>query len=542
VSGRRCASVQRRVSGGLPPYFVLNKTVVTQQAPPVPFSHRQIVIIFTGLMAGLFLAALDQTIVATALPTIVGELGGLDYYSWVVTAYLLSSTVCTPIYGKLSDIYGRRITFQVAVLVFLLGSLLAGIAPGMVELVFARSVQGVGAGGVMALTFAVVGDIVSPRQRGRYIGYLAGIWAFASVIGPLAGGFIVDTTTWRWVFLINLPIGLVAFAIISKVLRLPGATRRTRIDVVGAGLLSLGVSLLLLALVWGGTEYAWRSAVIVGLLICGTLVTGTFVWWENRTEAPLLPLRLFQNRIFSISSGLGFLIGFALFGGVVFLPLFLQVVNGVSATNSGLLILPLTAGIVSGSVGSGRLTTSTGRYRVFPIVGSGLSVVGMYLLSLMHAETPRLVSSAYMLILGLGVGMVLQVSLLAVQNAVEHRDLGIATSSAQFFRSMGGAFGVAIFGAIMNARLLIELPARIPTDALVGIGGDVMTLLNSPAEIRALPVEVAAGIAVSLEVAIQSVFFWAMPLMVVAFVLSWWLDEIPLRETVGAALPVDGIE
>jgi EmrB/QacA subfamily drug resistance transporter len=515
---------------------------VTQQVPPVPFSHRQIVIIFAGLMAGLFLAALDQTIVATALPTIVGELGGLDYYSWVVTAYLLSSTVCTPIYGKVSDIYGRRITFQVAVLVFLLGSLLAGVAPGMAELVFARGVQGVGAGGVMALTFAVVGDIVSPRQRGRYIGYLAGIWAFASVIGPLAGGFIVDTTTWRWVFLINIPIGLVAFAIISKVLRLPVGTHQTRVDVVGAGLLSVGVSLLLLALVWGGTEYVWRSPVIVGLLVGGVVVTGTFVWWEGHTEAPLLPLRLFRNRIFSISSGLGFLIGFALFGGVVFLPLFLQVVNGVSATNSGLLVLPLTAGIVSGSVGSGRLTTSTGRYRVFPIVGSGLSVVGMYLLSLMHAETPHLVSSTYMLILGLGVGMVLQVSLLAVQNGVEHRDLGIATSSAQFFRSMGGAFGVAIFGAIMNARLLVELPVRIPTEALTGISEDVTTLLNSPAEIRALPVEVAAGIAGSLEVAIQSVFFWAVPLMVVAFVLSWWLDEIPLRETVGAALPVDGIE
>jgi len=506
------------------------------------YTHRQILVIFTGLMAGLFLAALDQTIVATALPTIVGELGGLDYYSWVVTAYLLSSTVCTPLYGKLSDIYGRRLIFQVAIGIFLLGSLLAGVAPGMFELVLFRGVQGLGAGGVMVCTFAVVGDIVSPRQRGRYIGYLAATWAFASVIGPLAGGFIVDTTTWRWVFLINLPVGLVALAIISSVLRLTTVRRKARLDIIGAVLLVAGVGLLLLSLVWGGATYAWQSPVIIGLIASGAFVTATFLWWETRVPEPLLPLRLFRNGIYSVASVLGFFIGFALFGGVVFLPLFLQVVNGVSATDSGLLVLPLTAGIVVGSVGAGRLTTSTGRYRKYPIIGSALAAIGMYFLSGMTAETARLLSSCYMVVLGLGVGMVLQVTLLAVQNAVTHSDLGIATSSAQFFRTLGGSFGVAIFGAIMNARLLEELPLRIPADVVESLSGRVTELLSTPTAIRALPRDVASGVTSSVEVALQDVFFWAVPIMVLSFILSWRLKEIPLRDTVGDIPAIEGVE
>ena len=508
---------------------------------PVALTHRQILVIFAGLMAGLFLAALDQTIVATALPTIVGELGGLDYYSWVVTAYLLSSTVCTPLYGKFSDMYGRRAVLQSAVVVFLLGSLLAGVAQTMLQLVMFRGIQGMGAAGLMTMTFAVIGDVVSPRQRGRYIGLLAGTWAFASVIGPLIGGFLVDNTSWRWVFLINLPIGLAALAVISSVLHLPTVRRSHRIDVEGAVLLMIGVTCLLLCLVWGGTEYPWASPMIIGLGLSGTVATAAFVVWEARAAAePILPMRLFGNSIFAISSAMGFVTGGALFGAIIFLPLFLQVAAGQSATNSGLLLLPLTAGIVTASVGSGRIISHTGRYRVWPIGGMGLATVGMALLSMMEGDTPIVLSSLYMVVMGLGVGAVMQVTLLVVQNAVDHRELGVSTSAVQFFRQMGGAFGVAVFGAIMNARLESDLPRLIPPAALAEVGGDVNRLLNSPASIRALPTEVVAGIASSVEMAVQAVFRWSVPLMFFGFILAWFLKEVPLRDTVGASAQVEG--
>ena len=490
-------------------------------------------------MAGLFLAALDQTVVATALPTIVGELGGLEYYSWVVTAYLLSATVSTPIYGKLSDMYGRRALFQAAILIFLVGSLLAGIAQGMLQLIIFRGLQGVGAGGLMALTFAVIGDVVSPRERGRYIGLLGGAWAFASVIGPLIGGVIVDNVSWRWVFLINLPVGALAFVVTSSVLHLPITGRPHRIDVEGAILLVIGVTCLLLSLVWGGAQYAWSSPFILGLVTAGLAGIAGFVIWETRAPEPLLPMRLFGSSIFSVSSALAFLTGMALFAGVIFLPLFLQIVAGESATNSGLLLLPLTAGIVTGSIGSGRIISRTGRYRIWPIGGLALATVGMWLLSTMTAATSPSVSAVYMVVLGVGVGSAMQVTVLAVQNSVAHRDLGVATSAAQFFRQMGGSFGVALFAAIMNDRLGVELANRVPEAALADVGGDVTQLLSSPAAIRALPPLVASGIASSVELAIQSVFFWAAPLMLLGFVLAWFLKEIPLRETVGA---VEGTE
>ena len=507
---------------------------------PPSFTHREILVIFSGLMTGLLLAALDQTIVATALPTIVGELGGLDYYSWVVTAYLLSATVSTPLFGKVSDLHGRRLVFQAAILIFLAGSLLAGVAQGMLQLILFRGIQGMGAGGLMTMTFAVVGDVVSPRQRGRYIGLLAGVWAFASVIGPLLGGFIVDNLSWRWVFLINLPVGAVALIVTSSVLHLPVIRRPHRIDVEGMVLLVAGVSCLLLALVWGGTEYPWSSPVISGLALGGALLLVGFVAWEARAAEPILPLHLFRDPIFSVSCALGFLTGCALFGGVIFLPLFLQIVTGVSATNSGLLLLPLTAGVVTGSVGSGRIITHTGRYRVWPIGGLAFAAIGMYLLSLMQAETPFPLSSVYMAILGLGVGAAMQVTILVVQNAVDYWDLGVATSAAQFFRQMGGSFGVAIFGAIMNSRLAQELPDRVPAQALAEVGGEVSRLLNSPAAIRELPQLVASGIADSVEHAIHSVFLSAVPLMLVGFVLAWFLKEIPLRDSIGPATPAEG--
>ncbi len=502
---------------------------------PKPFSHRQILIIFSGLMAAMFLAALDQTIVATALPTIVGELGGLDYYPWVVTAYLLSATVCTLLYGKISDIYGRRPVLQSAVLIFLLGSLLAGVAQTMLQLVVFRGIQGMGAAGLMTMTFAVVGDVVSPRERGRYIGLLAGVWAFASVIGPLIGGFLVDHTSWRWVFLINLPVGIAALAVISSVLQAPTGHRSHRLDIRGSVLLVCGVTCLMLSLIWGGTDYPWSSPMIIGLGLSGILATVVFLLWEARAPEPILPLRLFRDSSFSLSSLMGFVIGTALFGAVVFLPLFLQVVVGLSATNSGLLLLPLTVGIVSGSVGSGRIISRSGRYRKWPIGGLALATVGMALLSTMQGDTPLTISSLYMVVLGLGVGAVMQVTLLIVQNSVDYAELGIATSAVQFFRQMGGSFGVAVFGSVMNRRLNQELPKLIPEDVLARVGGDVGALLSSPSVIRALPPEVAIGIALSVERAIQSIFWWSVPLMFFGFVLACCLKEIPLRDTVGSA-------
>ena len=513
-----------------------------QGPAPVAFTHRQILVIFAGLMAGLFLAALDQTIVATALPTIVGELGGLDYYSWVVTAYLLSSTVCTPLYGKFSDMYGRRAVLQTAVGVFVAGSVLAGVAQTMPQLVAFRGIQGMGAAGLMTMTFAVIGDVVSPRQRGRYIGLLAGVWAFASVIGPLAGGFLVDRASWRWVFLINLPIGLAALAVISSVLHLPTVRRSHRIDVEGAVLLVLGVTCLLLSLVWGGTEYPWSSPMIIGLALSGAVAMVAFVVWEAGSAVePILPMRLFANPIFSLSAAMSFVIGAALFGAVIFLPLFLQVATGLTATNSGLFLLPLTAGIVTASVGSGRIITRTGRYRAWPIGGLALATVGMALLSVMQADTPLVLSSLYMVVLGLGVGAVMQVTLLVVQNGVDHRELGVATSAVQFFRQMGGSFGVAAFGAIMNARLETDLPKLISPAVLAQVGGDVSSLLNSPAAIRALAPQVAAGIASSVELAVQAVFRWSVPLMFFGFILAWFLKEVPLRETVSSSAQVEGV-
>ena len=399
-----------------------------------------------------------------------------------------------------------------------------------------------GAAGLMTMTFAVIGDVVSPRQRGRYIGLLAGVWAFASVIGPLIGGFLVDRASWRWVFLINLPIGLAALAVISSVLHLPTVRRSHRIDVEGAVLLVLGVTCLLLSLVWGGTEYPWSSPMIVGLAVSGAVAMVAFVVWEARSAAePILPMRLFANAIFSLSAAMGFVNGAALFGAVIFLPLFLQVAAGLTATNSGLLLLPLTAGIVTASVGSGRIISHTGRYRAWPIGGLALATVGMALLSVMQADTPLVLSSLYMVVLGLGVGAVMQVTLLVVQNAVDHHELGVATSAVQFFRQMGGSFGVAAFGAIMNARLETDLPKLIPPAALTQVGGDVSSLLNSPAAIRALPPQVAAGIASSVELAVQAVFRWSVPLMFFGFILAWFLKEVPLRETVGPSAQVEGV-
>jgi EmrB/QacA subfamily drug resistance transporter len=499
----------------------------TDGPPAGNLTHRQILVIFSGLMAGMLLAALDGTIVATALPTIVGELGGLDHLSWVVTAYLLTTTASTPLYGKLSDLYGRKLLFQAAIVIFLIGSVLCGLSQSMGQLVAFRAVQGVGAGGLMAMAFAIIGDVVSPRERGRYTGYLGAVFAFSSVVGPFLGGFIVDNLTWRWVFFVNVPVGIAALFITAAVLKLPVLRREHAIDWLGAGILVVGVSSLLLGLVWGGREHAWSSPMIIGLLGGFVVLLVAFIVWENRVDEPILPLRLFHERTFMVSTILALLVGAAMYGGIVFLPLFLQAVTGASATNSGLLLLPLMAGLMTTSITSGRIITRTGRYRTWPIAGMGIAALAMLLLSTMDRDTSRLESSLFMLMLGVGLGMVMQVLVLAAQNAADFRDLGVVTAGVNFFRSLGGLVGVAVFGAVMSAALAPELARRLP-DAPAG-SLDTSELANSPAQIQALPEPVRDAVIGALTVAIDHVFLWATPLLIVGFAVAWFLPEKPLR-------------
>lgn len=505
----------------------------------VKLTHRQILVVFSGLMLGMFLAALDQTIVSTALPTIVGELGGLDHLSWVVTAYLLTSTASAPLYGKVSDLYGRKIVFQFAIVVFLIGSMLAGLAQSMTHLVVFRAIQGLGAGGLMVMALTIIGDILSPRERGRYQGYFGAVFAISSVAGPLVGGFFTDHLTWRWVFYINLPIGIIALIVTTSALNLPFVRQPHKVDYPGAALLVGAVSALLLVTVLGGSEYPWGSSRIVSLSAVAVVLTVLFLWRETRAAEPILPLRLFRNATYSLTGAAGFILGLAMFGGIVFLPLFLQVVTGASATNSGLLILPLMVGIIGASVSSGRLISKTGRYKRYPVAGMALTVIALLLMSTMDASTSRPLSSLYMVLLGAGVGMVMQVLVIAVQNAVDHRDLGVATSTNAFFRSLGGAFGTAIFGAILTARLGHLLPRLLPAGAA---DLDPALLLGSPAQIRTLEPAVQGAVVEAFARSVSSVFLWAVPFAVMGFVLVVFLREIPLRDTahVGSRGPAEG--
>lgn len=506
-----------------------------------PLTHKQILVVFAGLMSGVLLAALDQTIVATALPTIVGDLGGLSHLSWVVTAYLLTSTASTPLYGKISDIYGRKAVFQAAILVFLAGSLFAGVAQSMLQLVAARGIQGIGAGGLMAMAFAIIGDVVPPRERGRYTGYLGAVFAVSSVAGPLLGGFFVDSLSWRWAFLVNLPVGLAALGVTSAVLHLHVERHRHRIDYEGAALLVAGVSCILLALVWGGNEHPWGSATIIGLFTVGTVLSVAFVAWERRAAEPLLPLRLFRDDVFTIGSVLLVLSGVGMFGALVYMPVYLQVVKGASATSSGLQTVPLMAGIMLTSIGTGRVITRTGRYRLWPILGLAIAAVGAVLLSTMGPETSRGLASVWMFVLGFGIGMVMQVVILAVQNSADQRDLGVVTSAATFFRTMGGALGVAVFGAIFNARLTTEVAAELPAEASSALGG-ATDLVNSPEAIRALPVEVATAVVDAVSSSLSTVFLAAAPVFLLGAALAFFLREKPLRTTTGPASLAEGAE
>jgi EmrB/QacA subfamily drug resistance transporter len=479
-------------------------------------------LIFLALMLVLLLASLDQTIVSTALPTIVGDLGGLNHLSWVVTAYLLSSTIAGPLYGKLGDLYGRKMVLQGAIVIFLAGSALCGLAQSMVQLIAYRALQGLGAGGLIVTTLAVIGDLIPPRERGKYQGYFGGVFGVSTVIGPLLGGFFVDNLSWRWIFYVNLPVGAVALAVIATAFHARAVKQRHEIDYLGAALLAAALSSVVLFTSLGGTTWAWSSTKIIALILASIVLLPLFVFVEARAAEPIIPLTLFRNHTFSVTSTIGFIVGFALFGAVTYLPLYLQVTKGLSPTKSGLQLLPLMAGVLVTSILSGQLITRLGRYRFFPIAGTALMTVGMVLLSRLDAHSSIWFAAAGAVVLGLGLGMVMQVLVLAVQNAVDRSMMGVATSGSTLFRQIGGSIGVALFGTIFANRVHVELTSRLPPNARI-------PKVINPQTIHHLPAAARTAFQDAFAAALHPVFLTAAGVSLLAFALTWLLRELPLR-------------
>jgi EmrB/QacA subfamily drug resistance transporter len=486
--------------------------------------------VFGALFLALLLAALDGTIVSTALPTIVGELGGLTHLSWVVTAYLLTSTVVGPLYGKLGDLHGRKLVLQTAIIIFLVGSALCGLARNMPELIIFRALQGIGGGGLIVVTIAVIGDLIPPRERGRYQGLFGAAFGVATIVGPLLGGFFVDHLSWQWIFYINLPFGILALVVIAVALPVPSPRRGHQIDYAGAALLTAALTGIILFTSLGGTTFPWTSPVIVGLIVVSVIATAAFIAIELRAPEPILPMSLFANRNFAVASSVGLIVGLALFGAVTFLPIYLQVVKGVSPSASGLLLMPMMLGMLVTSIVSGRIISRWGRYKYFPILGTAIMTFGLFMLSRLTVDSSQWQTTIDALWLGLGMGMVMQVLILSVQNSVDYKHLGVATSGTMLFRSVGGALGVAIFGAIFANLLHAQLgPAGM--DSLVNA---------VPAAVSGLPPETHRQYVAAVMAALYPVFLAATAVAALGFVLTWLLQEIELRATAAAEGMAEG--
>ncbi len=512
------------------------QTATAHTTPPPgqssQYSTRKLITIFIGLILGILMAALDQTIVATAMPTIASDLHGLSEYSWIITAYLLAQTISMPLYGKLGDFIGRRAAFQLAIVIFLVGSVLAGLSQSMLMLIGLRALQGIGAGGLMVGAQMIMAEIVSARERTKYMSIMGPMIGLATVLGPLLGGFLTEHITWRWIFYINVPIGIAALIVVGLTLKLPHTARTPNVDYLGSAFMIAAIGCLMLVLTWGGRLYGWTSPLILGLAAGFVIMAVCWIYAERHAVEPILPPRLFRDPLFRVNAPLALLLGVAMFGAVSYLPTFLQLSWGVSATMSGILMLPLMGGLMFAAVITGQTISRTGRYKFFPVIGAALAGIGMYTLSFMDATTSRGESSLYMAILGLGIGCIMPTLVVTVQNSVAHQDMGTATAGINFFRQIGASFGTALIGSLFINRLTSNLADNLPAKAAGSLGQHANGM--SPEQLQQLPPALAHDVVVSYAHALTPLYAYVAPLLGVAFILAWFVKEIPLTTTLPA--------